>query len=67
MVSGYNSNCSEWVQSKVVGDSQERAGINKKVSPHWLRHAHASHNLERGAPYLTLNTPPTIVENWSLG
>ena len=21
-----------------------------KVSPHWLRHAHASHSLERGAP-----------------
>lgn len=25
------------------------AGISKNVSPHWLRHAHASHALERGA------------------
>ena len=24
--------------------------ISEKVSPHWLRHAHASHALERGAP-----------------
>lgn len=27
-----------------------RADIRKKVSPHWLRHAHASHALDRGAP-----------------
>ena len=27
-----------------------RAGIKKRVSPHWLRHAHASHALDRGAP-----------------
>ena len=26
------------------------AGIAKAVSPHWLRHAHASHALDRGAP-----------------
>ncbi len=26
-----------------------RAGINKPVSPHWLRHAHASIALDRGA------------------
>ena len=27
-----------------------RAGINSPVSPHWLRHAHASHALDHGAP-----------------
>jgi integrase/recombinase XerD len=26
-----------------------RAGL-ETVSPHWLRHAHASHALDRGAP-----------------
>jgi integrase/recombinase XerD len=27
-----------------------QAGIDRPVSPHWLRHAHASHALLRGAP-----------------
>lgn len=27
-----------------------RAGIEAPVSLHWLRHAHASHALDRGAP-----------------
>ena len=26
------------------------AGIDSEVSPHWLRHAAASHALDRGAP-----------------
>src|SRR5262249_10715578 len=25
------------------------SGINEAVSPHWLRHAHGSHAIERGA------------------
>jgi len=33
----------------IVKAAGERAGI-PKVSPHWLRHAHASHSLDRGAP-----------------
>jgi len=27
-----------------------RAGISEKTSTHWLRHCHASHALNRGAP-----------------
>ncbi len=28
----------------------ERYGLGKAVSPHFFRHAHASHSLDRGAP-----------------
>jgi integrase/recombinase XerD len=28
----------------------KRAGINMTVSAHWLRHAHASHAIDEGAP-----------------
>ena len=35
---------------RIVRAASVRAGIGKKVSPHWLRHAHASHSLDRGAP-----------------
>lgn len=38
----------EWVH-KIVQAAANRAGITGKVSPHALRHAHASHSLERGA------------------
>jgi integrase/recombinase XerD len=34
----------------VVRAAARRAGIEGNVSPHWLRHAHASHALDRGAP-----------------
>lgn len=34
----------------VVRQAARRAGIEGNVSPHWLRHAHASHALDRGAP-----------------
>jgi integrase/recombinase XerD len=30
--------------------SAARAGINTKFSAHWLRHAHASHSIDRGSP-----------------
>jgi len=35
---------------RIVRAAARRAGINLDVSPHWLRHAHASHALDRGAP-----------------
>lgn len=34
---------------RIVSAAAERAGL-EKASPHWLRHAHASHSLDRGAP-----------------
>lgn len=35
---------------RIVRAAARRAGIEKAVSPHWLRHAHCSHSLDRGAP-----------------
>ncbi|HEY9662329.1 MAG TPA: tyrosine-type recombinase/integrase, partial [Allocoleopsis sp.] len=35
---------------RVVKGAAKQAGIDKPVSAHWLRHAHASHSLKRGAP-----------------
>lgn len=35
---------------RIVKKAAERAGLGKAVSPHFLRHAHASHALDRGAP-----------------
>jgi integrase/recombinase XerD len=35
---------------RIVYAAAGRAGLSKKVSPHWLRHAHASHALDRSAP-----------------
>jgi site-specific recombinase XerD len=35
---------------RVVRAAARRAGIDMPVSPHWFRHAHASHALDRGAP-----------------
>lgn len=35
---------------RIVRKAAQRAGIEKEVSCHWLRHAHASHALDRGAP-----------------
>jgi site-specific recombinase XerD len=33
----------------MIKRAAERAGVNSEVSAHWLRHAHASHALGRGA------------------
>lgn len=35
---------------RIVRGAARRAGIAGDVSPHWIRHAHASHAIERGAP-----------------
>ncbi len=35
---------------RIVRKAARRAGIEGNVSPHWLRHAHGSHALDRGAP-----------------
>jgi integrase/recombinase XerD len=34
---------------RIVAAAARRAGVEANVSPHWLRHAHASHALDRGA------------------
>lgn len=35
---------------RIVRQAAQRAGISVNVSPHWMRHAHGSHALDRGAP-----------------
>ena len=35
---------------RIVKAAADRAGLPAEVSAHWLRHAHASHALDRGAP-----------------
>jgi integrase/recombinase XerD len=41
---------------RVVRQAASRAGIELPVSPHWFRHAHASHALDRGAPIHLVQT-----------
>ncbi len=35
---------------RIVKVAAARAGLPEGTSPHWLRHSHASHSLDRGAP-----------------
>jgi len=35
---------------RIVSNASEQAGIDKHVSCHGFRHAHASHALDRGCP-----------------
>jgi integrase/recombinase XerD len=35
---------------RIVYMAARKAGLEQKVSPHWMRHAHASHALDRSAP-----------------
>ena len=34
---------------RIVRAAAKRAGISGNVSPHWFRHSHASHALDRGS------------------
>lgn len=35
---------------RIVYAAARRAGLPRQISPHWMRHAHASHALDRHAP-----------------
>lgn len=35
---------------RIIRNITEKAGLSKRVSPHWFRHSHASHALDRGCP-----------------
>ena len=35
---------------RIVKAAAARVGLSAEISAHWLRHAHASHSLDRGAP-----------------
>ena len=35
---------------RIVKKATLASGVDRDVSPHWLRHAHASHSLDNGAP-----------------
>ena len=41
---------------RVARQAAARSGIELPVSPHWFRHAHASHALDRGAPIHLVQT-----------
>jgi integrase/recombinase XerD len=45
-----NGHLRKAAMERVVRKAAKRAGILRLVSPHWLRHAHASHALDRNAP-----------------
>ena len=35
---------------RIVKAAARRAGLSEAISPHWFRHAHGSHSLDRNAP-----------------
>ena len=41
---------------RIVKQAAQRAGLPDAVSAHWLRHAHVSHALDRGAPVHLVQT-----------
>lgn len=42
--------------NRIVSAAARRAGVEGKVSPHWLRHSHATHADRRGAPLALIKT-----------
>ena len=48
-VSRKGGRLNERTVNDMVKRAAKAAGINEAVSPHWLRHAHGSHAIERGA------------------
>ncbi|MBD2533731.1 tyrosine-type recombinase/integrase [Nostoc flagelliforme FACHB-838] len=49
-VSGKGGHLCRSMVFHIVRNAANRAGLESNVSPHWLRHSHASHSLDRGAP-----------------
>ncbi|WP_138504493.1 tyrosine-type recombinase/integrase [Nostoc sp. PA-18-2419] len=49
-VSGKGGHLCRSMVFHIVRNAAKRADIEANVSPHWLRHSHASHSLDRGAP-----------------
>ena len=47
--SGHSGHLTRERVHQIVRAAANRASIKGNVSPHWLRHAHATHALERGA------------------
>lgn len=41
---------------RIVYAARKKAGLEQNVSPHWMRHAHASHALDRSAPIHLVQT-----------
>ena len=41
---------------RIVATAGKNADIDRPVSPHWLRHAHATHSLDRGASIKLVQT-----------
>ncbi len=39
---------------QIISMAASRAGIRKSVTPHWFRHAHITHSLDRGASMATV-------------
>ncbi len=43
-----------YIQGRSLAASPRFVPLSKKLSPHWLRHAHGSHAHQRGAPAATI-------------
>ena len=54
--SRHGGSLSERAVNYMIKRAAERAGITGTVSPHWLRHAHGSHALDRGATLAEVQT-----------